>query len=71
MESLKAEVHKLSSMKNLIAKNEMYKNNEEFREAKKKQSLDYYYRVVKPKRIKASEKPQEEVQENPLERAFC
>jgi hypothetical protein len=64
MDALKAEVHKLSAMKNLLAKNEMYKNDEKFREEKKKKAIEYYYRVVKPRKIKAIENSQENLEKS-------
>lgn len=40
---------KLTTKKDCVKKNAKYNNDEAFREERKKKSLDYYYKVVKPK----------------------
>jgi hypothetical protein len=48
---LKTKMRVLGRKRDLVIKNNKYKNNEEFRIAKKKQSLEYYHNVIKPTRI--------------------
>lgn len=51
MDNLKSKLKQMNKVFSLKQKNERYKNDELFREEKKKKALDYYYRVVKPTRV--------------------
>jgi hypothetical protein len=51
LNELKTKMRTLGRKRDLVIKNNKYKNDEEFRTAKKKQSLEYYHNVIKPTRI--------------------
>jgi hypothetical protein len=51
MAELKAKIKSINKERSLKLKNDRYKNDEKFREDKKKRGREYYYRIVKPARV--------------------
>jgi hypothetical protein len=49
--SLKSEVKKISYVKNLAVKNDLYRNNPEYKEMIKARNLKRYYEKVRPNKV--------------------